>query len=856
MFTPATAATQSYMSTFAALNAKRTGETALALEGAWSDLAAIPSRNLDMVPVGSPDFIYNYALRHPNVTAWGITFNQATTNGVNNVQYQIWYNSTRVANSSDVFGRQLVAFMRGLDEAIITVLNDPSATVKASIDVTVRDWPVVPPKTLSDSIVQNLGPVFFFSCVMVIFINVVNQILTEKEQKLRHGMEMMGLRPIVYWLSMFLSTSLLVLASSVVTCILGIAFQFATFKNGNFAVLLVTFFLLGEAMIVFAFFITTLVRRARVGILAGIFVFIIGLLFESFVFSSGFVGYIWWKPTTPSAAPIVLSLLPFFNFGKCFLDISTLTTGKLDELTGTYVPGPGFSWSSIYSPVISTLLPTYSDATQPDVPALVVSWYMLLVDMAVYGVLTWYLDRVIPDEFGAALPLWFPFMPTFWGIESRRQRSVEREDWLDEVMSTSAREKIDDEDSDVSVERSRALSAAFWPAAKIVHLRKVYSSLLGKEEKIAIKDSCFTLEEGKLLALLGQNGAGKSTTMNILSGLTPATSGDAYIYGMSVRHQMHRIRKVMGVCPQHDILFGDLTAREHIYLYAGLKGVPRAEWAALVEDRLQAVRLLKVADQRAKTFSGGMKRRLSVVISTIGDPQIVFLDEPTTGMDPVNRRHVWSFIEQFKQGRIVVLTTHSMEEADVLGDRIAIMAHGRLRAIGNSVTLKNKFGAGYRISIVTDPARSDEVRAIVYTQVPGATLEDDSAGSLIYQFPVSSTPLIPAFVRNLNNYEGLIKAWGISQTTLEEVFLKIIRDANPGGYAADQLVVLDDAAPLPGTLRPRFSVRRRNTTRSQSAAAAAANAAAADKDVYTDAAPTSSSTNASSRNNSSLNPLV
>ncbi|KAH6578232.1 hypothetical protein BASA61_004022 [Batrachochytrium salamandrivorans] len=800
MYTPATTATTSYMQTFARLNAALVGPK--------------PTQQLDIVPVPSAPFIYNYVLQWPNTTGWGISFNSDNTDGINNIQYQIWYNSTRVANGSDVFGRQLVAFLRGMDESIISVLNDPTAKVTANIDITLRDWPIVPPAVLSDTIVQNLGPVFFFCCSMVIFINSLNQIVTEKEQRLRHSMEIMGLKPMVFWIGTFFTNAVLVALSSLSTTILGILFQFNAFKNTNFGVLYVTFLLLGLAMISFGFLITTFVRRSHVAVLVGIFVFITGLLFESFVFSSGFVGYIWWKSTTATIVPLIMGFLPVFNFGKCFLDISTMTNGKLNDLTGTYIPGPGLTWGGIYTPIPTFLLPSYSDGNTPDIPTLVVSWYFLIFDILFYGLLTWYFDHVVPDEYGNSLVPWFFLQPSYWGMESRKQRKADRDDWLDEVMATSAREKMEYEDSDVSIERSRSLSPAFWPAAKIIHLRKVYTSFFGKEEKIAIKDLCLTFEEGKLLALLGQNGAGKSTTMNILSGLTPSSSGDGYMYGLSVQYQMRHIRKIMGVCPQHDILFNDLTGREHIYLYAGLKGVPREEWDLLVNDRLHAVRLLKVADHRSKTYSGGMKRRLSLVISTLGDPKIVFLDEPTTGMDPVNRRHVWSFIEKFKQGRVVVLTTHSMEEADVLGDRIAIMVHGRLRAIGNAITLKNKFGAGYRISITTNPAMIDEVKAEVYRYVPGATLEDDSAGALIYQFPVSSTPRIPAFVRHLDaNLSGLVYAWGISQTTLEEVFLRIVRDANPNGYRGDEHIVLDDTAPLPGTLKPKFSMRRRNTTR-------------------------------------------
>jgi ABC-type multidrug transport system ATPase subunit len=116
-------------------------------------------------------------------------------------------------------------------------------------------------------------------------------------------------------------------------------------------------------------------------------------------------------------------------------------------------------------------------------------------------------------------------------------------------------------------------------------------------------------------------------------------------------------------------------------------------------------------------------------------------------MDPVNRRHVWSFIEEFKKGRIVVLTTHSMEEADILGDRIAIMAHGRLRALGNSIQLKNKYGTGYRFSLNTDPLQSNLVNKMILDKLPDAKLEDSTAGSMIYQLPRDKSTLIPDFVQ-------------------------------------------------------------------------------------------------------------
>jgi len=202
----------------------------------------------------------------------------------------------------------------------------------------------------------------------------------------------------------------------------------------------------------------------------------------------------------------------------------------------------------------------------------------------------------------------------------------------------------------------------------------------------------------------------------------------------------------------------------------------------LTQERLEAVRLWKVKDQTAGTYSGGMKRRLSMAICTIGDPKIIFMDEPTTGMDPLNRRHVWSFIEKFKAGRVIVLTTHSMEEADILGDNVAIMALGKLRALGTPIRLKNKFGAGYRISIVTNEVDSEAVKADIMPRVPGIKLEDDSAGALIFNVPQASLQDLPELVHYLDGKTNTkIREWGISQTTLEEVFLHLIREVNPTG---------------------------------------------------------------------------
>jgi len=200
----------------------------------------------------------------------------------------------------------------------------------------------------------------------------------------------------------------------------------------------------------------------------------------------------------------------------------------------------------------------------------------------------------------------------------------------------------------------------------------------------------------------------------------------------------------------------------------------------MIEDRLKQVLLLDVADKHAGKFSGGMKRRLSVAISAIGSPKIIFMDEPTTGLDPMSRREIWNTIQNLKQNRVVVLTTHSMEEADVLGDRVAVMAHGRLKCIGTSLHLKNKYGLGYRLNLTTEPAKSQVLKSTVAEFLPGAELIAETGGSFVYGVQTISLPqVVPLFrfiEKNSGNKDFLVKDWGMSQTTLEEVFLKVTKD--------------------------------------------------------------------------------
>ncbi|EFJ45924.1 hypothetical protein VOLCADRAFT_45311, partial [Volvox carteri f. nagariensis] len=196
--------------------------------------------------------------------------------------------------------------------------------------------------------------------------------------------------------------------------------------------------------------------------------------------------------------------------------------------------------------------------------------------------------------------------------------------------------------------------------------------------RVAVYGTWLRIIPGECFCLLGPNGAGKTTTIKCLVGAIRPTSGEALVYGTSVLDSpgLDAVRGVTGICPQFDVLWGALSGREHLMLMADVRGLSAGQRRGEVDRMLKQVQLEAAADRAAGSYSGGMRRRLSVAAALLGDPRVVYLDEPTTGMDPVSRSHVWELISASKTGRCLVLTTHSMEEAEVLGDRVAVLAAG------------------------------------------------------------------------------------------------------------------------------------------------------------------------------------
>ncbi|XP_059504051.1 retinal-specific phospholipid-transporting ATPase ABCA4 isoform X3 [Stegostoma tigrinum] len=354
----------------------------------------------------------------------------------------------------------------------------------------------------------------------------------------------------------------------------------------------------------------------------------------------------------------------------------------------------------------------------------------------------------------------------------------------------------------------------------IQNLVKVFT----EGQKPAVDGLNINFFEGQITSFLGHNGAGKTTTMSMLIGLFPPTSGTAVINGKDIRTDIDAIRQEIGVCPQHNILFNNLTVAEHILFYTQLKGHTVEEAAKQTEVMLDEIGLPHKRDELAQNLSGGMQRKLSVALAFIGAAKVIVLDEPTSGVDPYSRRSIWDLLLKYRAGRTIILSTHHMDEADLLGDRIAIISQGKLQCCGSSLFLKNCFGSGFYLTLVRRMKKAqrrkqgamptctcgtgcccscsncspidetlpeeeidgdvDTLTNLIKHHVPDAKLMENVGQELYYLLP-SKDFKHRAYASLFREIEETLQdlglsSFGVSDTSLEEIFLKATEDPVPG----------------------------------------------------------------------------
>ncbi len=282
----------------------------------------------------------------------------------------------------------------------------------------------------------------------------------------------------------------------------------------------------------------------------------------------------------------------------------------------------------------------------------------------------------------------------------------------------------------------------------------------------AVDHLSLDVRQGEIFGLLGPNGSGKTTTINMISGLSVPTSGEVRVLGYDVRRQARRVRQILGSVPQETALYEELSAWTNMDFHADLFGIPRKEKKQRITRLLELVQLLDRKDSRVGTFSGGMKRRLALARALLHDPQLIYLDEPTLGVDVQARRAIWDYILALRdQGKTVLITTNYLEEAQALCERLAIIDHGKLIAVDTPEHLKQTYG-GSVIEVETTQPVSDLTALRTLSGINDVKQEGTSL-----RITAQGTSNIAAGVINILSQESEIKEIAIREPNLDEIFL-------------------------------------------------------------------------------------
>uniref|UniRef100_A0A2K6K140 ATP binding cassette subfamily A member 7 n=1 Tax=Rhinopithecus bieti TaxID=61621 RepID=A0A2K6K140_RHIBE len=583
----------------------------------------------------------------------------------------------------------------------------------------------------------------------------VKAVVREKETRLRDTMRAMGLSRGVLWLGWFLSClGPFLLSAALLVLVLKLGDILPYSHPGVVFLFLAAF---AVATVTQSFLLSAFFSRANLAAACG------GLAYFSLYLP--YVLCVAWRDRLPAGGRVAASLLSPVAFG-----FGCESLALLEE------QGEGARWHNV--------------GTRPtaDVFSLAQVSGLLLLDAALYSLATWYLEAVCPGQYGIPEPWNFPFRRSYWcGLRP----------------SKSPAPCPPQLDPKVLVEEA---PPGLSPGVSVRGLEKHFPG----SPQPALRGLSLDFYQSHITAFLGHNGAGKTTTLSILSGLFPPSGGSAFILGHDVCSSMTAIRPHLGICPQYNVLFDMLTVGEHIWFYGRLKGLSAVAVGPEQNRLLQDVGLVSKQSVQTRHLSGGMQRKLSVAIAFVGGSQVVFLDEPTAGVDPASRRGIWELLLKYREGRTLILSTHHLDEAELLGDRVAVVAGGRLCCCGSPLFLRRQLGSGYYLTLVkarlplttSEKADTDmegsmntgqekngsqgsrvgtpQLLALVQHWVPGARLVEELPHELVLVLPYTGAHdgSFTTLFRELDTRlaELSLTGYGISDTSLEEIFLKVVED--------------------------------------------------------------------------------
>nr|UOU03316.1 ATP-binding cassette subfamily A3-like 3 [Brachionus rubens] len=616
-----------------------------------------------------------------------------------------------------------------IQEITSTPMNDPKK---------VKIQPIGCLEYFNDELKASFGfliPLIIQISFMFTLVKNLGQIVREKQTKMFEYLKIIGVKSYIYWFNCFLRSFLIYFILSIllsIVCFIELKakrddprlVKKVVFKHTNSNLIFVSLLVYSIQSSIFTLFISQFFSKPFIAKLIAIIIWLLsGINFYNDIENK------WLK--------YLFCLLPNTSLTFMFQIFFQHERSEI-KLSFTNI------FTSLYNDSFSLGL----------LLVFMILWSVILVPV------TWYIGKIMPAQFGIPMPFYFVFKPSYWMNIFKYKQMVEVN------KSTNF--------SSLNFEPEPELK----PTVSLQNLTKKFRN--GFKKTTAVNNMNINFYENEIVSLLGHNGAGKTTTIFMLCGIYPSNSGKATVLNQDLSTQLKTIRKSIGFCPQVSILYDDLTVYEHLYLVAKIKGFSKKD----IEDEIKKTVNLLNLDQhlniQSKNLSGGLRRRLNIGLALIGDPKsfvkIIILDEPSSGVDPKNRRKLWNILQKFKLNRTIIISTHYMQEADYLSDRIAIMNKGELKCCGSPKFLKKNFSQGYRLSI----KKSNDFNEIIFKNIIEIfdefyEIEENNLNELSVYLRTKSIKNIREFLENIEDNKVYIgfDSFSISSPTIEEVFLKM-----------------------------------------------------------------------------------
>jgi len=583
--------------------------------------------------------------------------------------------------------------------------------------------------------------------------NLLNYLVIEKETKIKNSLIIIGLRKSNIWISWAIVYGVIIIVSSILGSHFIYNFDIFLFIKQRIIICILIFF--GLSCCSLSFIFSTFISNSKMGNIVSIFLSI-------FLFASYFL------------QEIILENSSYWIKNLCYFTISPISFFSF--------------FKSINHLEDQRQLVTFSTILED--PDLKLNFFGLIASFFIYFTLAIYLDNVLPQGSNLHRPWHFPITDLFRCCIIKKFNSRNKN--INSFALLKEQNPYIEDDSAITKNAS-------------VRIENIQKTFKGKSDDFVLNEISFNAYKNEIFAILGHNGAGKSTLLNIMTGVLSASRGNIFYNNKDLFGNETSICKDFGYCPQFDTFSKLLTVEEHVKLFNGIKRSKEISQND-IDTILQEIGLYEKKISFPHELSGGQRRKLCIALAFIGDPKYVFLDEPTTGLDPFSRKTIWEFLVQKKENCTIFVTTHYMDEADFLADRKMIISKGKILCLGSSIFLKTKFNMNYTIDIQIKQIHNKKeilLDRLIENYCPGSTTtkhiqknyfsnsneikngsiygkendEEEDYYIISYSLPIKYSKSFSALFTKLNQWIKdpyySIKGFTLTAPTLEELFIKL-----------------------------------------------------------------------------------